>query len=478
MKHTEDQKSRWTGLWISLTLTFLVVIFYILSRPEISVIPAIPLLEVNEAKMLDLRFRLRGVMPPGAEIVIVAEDQKTEDELGRWHSSGRQWLAQLIEKLTASGAKVIGLDLILSEPDRGAALEIVDLLKKRYEEVTHDDPAVRAQLLQDFDNARAEHDYDAQLANAIKKSGRVILGMAHYFDPNLVAHLTPEQKQATQQQIRRVRYPTIKFPPGATSYALQAPLSFDVEANLPVFSDAANSFGHLNFVLHNDGYLRRMPLLIEYENDYYPAFALEVARTYLNPPTPPTINSSGGKGRGSIDSIQLAGIRIPTDEHGGLLINYYGPDHLFPYYPLSEVLLGKTPPLVFKDKIVLVGFTSLSAHDVHSTPFQMGTYPGVEVHATLIENILRKDFLTKPGALILIDSFLLLLLGLAMGFVLPQTRALAGLVILLLCLLSVAGIAHLAFLFPHVWLNVTFPLILVLLDYIGITCYKLYTLQN
>lgn len=105
--------------------------FYLLSRPENHIFPLPPILEVIEAKTLDWRFRLRGVRAPGDQIVIVAVDEHTEDELGRWQSAGRHWLVELLDVLAAAQAKVIGFDLTLAEPDKGPVPNLIENIKTR-----------------------------------------------------------------------------------------------------------------------------------------------------------------------------------------------------------------------------------------------------------------------------------------------------------------------------------------------------------
>ncbi len=63
------------GFLISLTLLLGVVLLYFLK---------FELLEVIELKILDTHFRLRGVIPPGGEVVIAAIDEKSIDKVGRW----------------------------------------------------------------------------------------------------------------------------------------------------------------------------------------------------------------------------------------------------------------------------------------------------------------------------------------------------------------------------------------------------------
>jgi CHASE2 domain-containing sensor protein len=72
---------RINSFWISLVLSLAVLITYVLSRPEIGYFPLPEVLEVIEAKTLDLRFHLRGEKKPGNEIVIVAVDEKPKTNL-------------------------------------------------------------------------------------------------------------------------------------------------------------------------------------------------------------------------------------------------------------------------------------------------------------------------------------------------------------------------------------------------------------
>jgi len=471
---------RWfklNSIWISILLSLAVLTSYVLSRPENRLLPSIDILELLEAKTLDLRFLLRGERKPRDDIVIIAVDEKTEDELGRWQSSGRRWIAKMLDILHEGGAKVVGFDVTFAEPDEGAALEAVEEIKTHLAgEIPPNPPLQKGgeEILTYLDEVKARHDYDRQLAEAIQRSGNIILGIYAFFNRNEAKHLTPEKHEAYRQLINRVKYTMIKFPPGTTQ---QPPLrirhSFGVEPNLPMFSETARSFGLFTLGKDPDGYIRRSPLLIEYMGEYYPSLNLEVARAYLNPPMSPIIHALGNENEGIVNGIQLGDLYIPTDEQGNLLINFYGPGRTFPHYSLADVILGKISPETFKDKIVLLGFIGSIYQDVHSAPFQAGTYPGVEVHATIIENILRQDFLTRPEATTLIDALILFLLGIGLGIVLHRVHSLRWeLLSAVLSVIVVAAIAHIAFLFWRIWFNMTFPVLFIVLDYLVITSYK------
>ncbi|MBD3306284.1 CHASE2 domain-containing protein [candidate division KSB3 bacterium] len=463
------------SFWASFLLSLLIAGFYLLSRPEMHLIWTPGVLEIIEAKMLDLRFQLRGKTDPGDDIVIVAVDEKTEDQLGRWQSSGRQWLAKLLAILIDGNARVVGFDLTLAEPNESVNLDLLEELQAYSRQQLPRAGQTSLEMLTYLDQAKAAHDYDAHLAESLRQSGNVVLGVYHFLDAASASHLTPELHELCCQIINRVAYTAIQFPPDSTPQPLHLRHSFGVEPNLPIFSDAAKSFGHFNVISDRDGYIRFMPLLIEYQGDYYPSLALEVARWYLNPALPPIIHALGQEGAGSVDAIELGGRLIPSDEEGKLMINYYGPRHSFLYYSLADVILGNVPSYKFADRIVLVGFTSNIYQDLHSTPFQDQIFPGVEIHATTIANILQNDFLTRPQWTTLVEAAIIIILGLLLGVVRHQKSPIWGIWAALLALLGIFAFALTAFLAANIWINVTFPLLFIGLDYLMITSYKYFT---
>ncbi len=460
------------GFWISVVLSILLMLFYGLSQPELGVLPSFTVLEMIETKALDIRFYIRGEKPPGDDVVIIAVDEKTEDELGRWQSAGRQWIAELLRLLHEAGVSVVGFDLTLAEPDEGTALMAIDEFTHWYLQQVHQDVLQKNRVSAYLDEMKANHDYDSQLVQAIQEAGNVILGIYHFLDPLSASHLSSEKQTAYRERIKRVKYSLVKYPPGSERQALRLVRSYGVEPNLPAFSEAANSFGHFNVLSSYDGYIRYAPLLIEYMGEYYPSLDLEISRAYLGMRSPPMIYALGKEGGGHVSGIQLDGGWIPTDEEGKLFINYYGPASTFPYYSFADVISGKIPLETFTHKIVLLGFTSAICQDLHSTTFQAGTYPGVEIHATIIENILRNDFLLRPQWTIVLNALMVLCLGIFLGVALHYTRPYQGAVIAISCVLVFSVLVCSAFIFQKIWLNFTFPFLFILLDYLVMTTYK------
>ncbi len=463
------------SFWLSFGLSLFVMLYYVLSQPEIRRIPALSILEIIETKTLDIRFHLRGRQQPETDIVIIAVDEKADDELGRWQSSGRKWIAELVTLLHQAGVKVLGFDLTLAEPDEGAAVNAVDEIKQWFADNMPPGVFPQQRVLNFLDLVKAKHDYDRQLAQAIQEAGNVTLGIYHFLDPQSASHLDAEKQENYQQLIKRVKYSLVKYPPGSSREELRLTHSYGVEPNLPMLSEAAKSFGHFNVMASDDGYIRYSPLLIEYKGDYYPSLDMEMARAFLGISSPPIIYAVGKESGGIVDFIRLGKISIPTDESGRLLINFYGPAYTFPHYSISDVILGRVPPQTFQDKIVILGFTSAIYQDLHSTTFQAGNYPGVEVHATIIENIIHKNFLVKQEWTILLNALVIVAFGLFLGIVLPHTRPHQGALFAIICLLAISGLAYVTFVFQNIWLNFTFPFAFILLDYLVVTTYEYFT---
>ena len=452
--------------WLAIGLGLLFAGFYLLTRPTLHLLAPPEILEIIEAKTLDMRFCLRGQVSPSDAIVIVAVDEKTEDALGRWQSSGREWIAKLLDTLREGNARLVGFDLTFSEPDERRDLDLLEHLAKHYEAEHPEDVLRCGELLTHLNAAAAAFDHDRQLANALERAGNVILGI-YFLDAAAAAHLTPDMHRVYQEMLQWIAYENIT-PPGSRIVTYHAS---GVEANLPMFSDAALSFGHFNVMPDRDGAIRFVPMIEEYAGKYYPSLDLEIVRAALNPSLPPFIRGLGAAQIG-MAGIALGDRVIPTDDAGNFLINYYGPAHTFPYYSLSDVVQGKIPAYKFTEKIVLVGFTSKIIRDLHAVPFQAQDYPGVEIHATAIENMLRGRFLTRSGELIWSEAAAILAIGLLLSIARHQKSALWEICAALFCIAVIAGAAYLLFVFANIWVNVTYPLLFIVMDYLAITSYS------
>jgi len=106
-------------------------------------------------------------------------------------------------------------------------------------------------------------------------------------------------------------------------------------------------------------------------------------------------------------AAQALGAKITHESRetiGPLWINYYGPRDTFPSVNIAQALdPNGTPPGYFKDRIVMVGPRSAVGYlgfgkDEFATPYSRWNRqfsPGLEVHATILLNLLRSEWLTR-----------------------------------------------------------------------------------
>src|SRR5262245_2229198 len=92
-------------------------------------------LRTLETESLDLRFRLRGVRPPGNEVAVVLVDDRSLETLGRWPLS-RRLFAKAVELVDHAGARVIVFDLLFTEPDQPVSPELRDAARAVLEELS------------------------------------------------------------------------------------------------------------------------------------------------------------------------------------------------------------------------------------------------------------------------------------------------------------------------------------------------------
>lgn len=95
--------------------------------------------------------------------------------------------------------------------------------------------------------------------------------------------------------------------------------------------------------------------------------------------------------------------KTPRDSGPVRWLNYYGPRGSFVSANFAQALdPNGVPPDFFRDKIVMIGGRSavgyqMAARDDFRTPYTRGQFftPGTEVHATILLNLLRNDWLTE-----------------------------------------------------------------------------------
>lgn len=417
------------------------------------------LLQVLELQMLDQRFQIRGNRQPGPEVVIAVVDEKSQDILGRWPWS-RSVLARLVNQLNDAGAVTIGFDMVFSESGDDPyhdALALIEKIKPGLKNINTDS------LFKEIKKVKSP---DMEFAEAIGKTGNVALGF--FFQDSLeeVRHLSAAQIREGLDRLAPVRYTVIKKETDANLDI--AHRFYAVENNLPLLAEASAGFGYFNLIPDIDGVMRSYPVAFRAGDNFYSPLFLQVIANYLQ-----TKDISLTADKFGVTQIKVGDLDIPVDNKGNFLINYYGGPKTFPHIPVVDIILGNVGRETLEGRIVLVGATGKGIFDLRATPFER-IYPGVEINATIIDNILQGNYLRKPLGYLTYNYLLVLLIGIVLSFVISRLKALPGLLLVVFFLISNY--------FLNQWLfnrgtliNLVYPTIQILGVYLSITGYNYFS---
>jgi adenylate cyclase len=426
MKQGSKKKSKHiAAVVITLSVFLAVVLFHFLG-----------LFDYLEYKTYDFRVRVFAQSSrPADDIVVILLDQASIDWANRQRGWGWPWPRQaygeLLDYMNTAGAKAVVFDVIFSEPSVYGP---------------EDDQAfIRAERA--FGKAVQTVFFSTQTGNTFSWPGDINKPL---FNPLQFDAFLPQfsllDKKSPETQI------------GA---------QFPIKGLL----DAAGAVGNVAGTADSDDIFRRMNLFSLFDGKAVPGLS---AASLL----------SAGEGRDIYYNeknrvIEWGNYSIPVDKNGSTLLRFRGSLDRYIPYSIADILQsaeasrqGGNPvyhPEDFTGKYVFFGYYSPGLFDICTTPVS-SVYPGMGMHITMLDNILRQDFISEaPQWLnILIIAAVVILIILLVFYSGRIPLSVGGTILTVLVLVTAAFFAYVR----GLWMPMIAPMSGILTAFLVATLYN------
>lgn len=452
-----------------------------------------------ERSAYDMGVRGRSRAPSDKLAVIAIDDQSIQN-LGRWPWP-RTLHAQLVDKLRAGGAKLIGSTVFYSEAEQDTGSAVIDDLAKTLQTspLTQQIPAEIDSfnaMLQDT----AQHDREvAGIAKAYAESslvtqyGKEIQALSakldaarkHLASDNALAQAFGSAANVLLPMSFEIGHPQGKPDHPLPDYVKRFALNVNVDAEakehgalplptvsvqipVPELGAAAAGIGALTSTLDLDGGIRQEPLVLQYYDEFYPSLSLLLAAQALNL-KPADIEVHAGKG------VTLGGLNIGTDSHLRMYTHFYGArDDGQPPFPVDsfyDVYAGKIPVEKYKDKIVLIGATARGVGTSFPTPVSPAMAPVLTLAHT-VSSLLQQDFYSRPSWAGWLELALFLALAAYLAFGLPALPAVTAALVTGALAIALLLAEYLLMKTQAMWLKLATPVLLLVFGHLFMTVKK------
>lgn len=234
---------------------------------------------------------------------------------------------------------------------------------------------------------------------------------------------------------------------------------------LPAILDATSNVGMINVSRAEDGILRRMPVFLSYQGKFYPQLGLKVGLNYLKNSDNTVDNNFVIDG----NYLELGNRKIYLDDNGNAILNWYGSAGTYEYIPLYKLIKIAKGEIKneydFNNKIVYFGTTASSLFDIKTVPVSR-IYPGVEVQATYVNNIIDNNFIKKMSKPVTVVAGVILALLTGLIIMNISSAFVSSLTSLSLYVLYVLG-AYWSMKYFNLWVDIVYPMLLALTAFIS-----------
>ncbi len=396
------------------------------------------LMQGLEAKAYDVGMRASYARTPSHKIAVIAIDEQSIANLGRWPWP-RELQAKLLDILAAAHPKAIGNTVFLFEPQVDPGQKYINKIDEFFQasSLKSSRQADVERLHAMLQEASQHLDNDKKLSGSMAKANDVLLAMSFEWNPSQGKPDQPLPDYVQKNALTKIDNTKSSAMPEKANSAL-----FPISA---LGSEAAGIGNGKHYRDPADGTVRYEPLVVQYLDQYYPSLSLMLAAKSMNL-GPKDIQVTLGQG------VKLGNLSIATDRDMRMLPYFYADREEEPAFPVDsfyDVLTGKISPEKYRNKIVLIGLTAEGVDAFEDTPIKPKT-PQVLTLAHSVSSILKQDFLIEPSWGLWAEIAVFLLAALYLTLLLPRLGAAAGTALTAVLFLSLLG-THYVLMTMHGW---------------------------
>ena len=231
--------------------------------------------------------------------------------------------------------------------------------------------------------------------------------------------------------------------------------------------NSTGNVGLINVTRAEDGILRKMPVFLKYQGKYYPQLGMAVGLHYLK-----AHKQFAGKDF-EIDTrsnLLLGRRKVYLDDDASVILNWYGTNQSYRYIPIYKIIQiingeKEDQNLDLDGKIIYFGTTAASLFDIKTVPVSR-TYPGVEVQATYVNNIIDDNFIRKFDRSFTVQLGVLLAL-ITVLIVMNESSAFVGSLAAFSVYMLYVFATYYAMKYFNVWIDIVYPLLLAIATFIA-----------
>lgn len=517
--------------------------------------PVLHILNIAHQKSVDIRMVNRGEHTVSDQIAIVAVDEDSLERFGRWPWS-RDILAKIVNELEKDKVRALGFDIIFSEKEIATKNDniLAEAIKSHADNIILGTYFDQNYLFEPFqygcaqaiDESSAEYamlEQEESPIIPIDQASQELPTSIQSFLKTAMAKITlnieSHKEGLYPQEIRKKILETKErlcldflitdqsiqwLEKNWPSFQIQNEGLKDIDAktwirnykqttlnnplthagrfwvNIPEISQHAKHYGYFNAFQDSDGNIRRTKLISRYGSLIIPSLAFKTVLTAENHGVMAVLSEDPNNPQSKmLSELTITNAdtgepieSIPVDGEGRLNINYAGPQKMFPYISVTEILNNKDQINIsqringkiqktqvdrkafLKNKIIFIGATAIGIYDLRVTPFEEN-FPGVETHANIAENILQRQFFKSVPDEPIYMLLFIFFFGLALSFAIARTGAINGSLVVLGALFIIYFIDKYIIFHRGIVIAIVLPLLLTISIYALLTVYKYLT---